>query len=298
MALINTPTVGFQSTALSNITTSMGALSSLIAVTPNTNLGYQPQATPPKDGTISDNPTTILFHYEGEQVSVFKSDITDHYVEDNTAVQDQIALKPEMITTHGFIGELNDVPPSGFGFLSSLTSKLGVLGAYAPGLTNTALGAINTAQNVYSSASKAVNSVVGALSSLSGNASQNVVGSSGITQGSTQNQQQKIFAQFYGYWRNRTLFQVQTPWGVFQNMAIDELRVIQSDETNTVSEFQITFKMIRFSNVAVNPTVVTGRLSAQSASAVSHGAQTPMPSTSLATGVSGTTSGQGVPTPQ
>ena len=35
-----------------------------------------------------------------------ESDITDHYVEDNTAVQDQVSLKPEEVTVHGLVGEL------------------------------------------------------------------------------------------------------------------------------------------------------------------------------------------------
>jgi hypothetical protein len=41
-----------------------------------------------------------------EQSGVFESDITDHYIEDNTAVNDQIALHPEKITLRGVVAEL------------------------------------------------------------------------------------------------------------------------------------------------------------------------------------------------
>jgi uncharacterized Fe-S center protein len=34
------------------------------------------------------------------------SDITDHYIEDNTAINDHIALKPEIIRVEGLVGEL------------------------------------------------------------------------------------------------------------------------------------------------------------------------------------------------
>src|SRR6266576_7254366 len=97
--------------ALSQLTSAATALSNLILVSPQTTIGYQPQNTPTQNGQTNQPPPALLFHYEGEQTASLQSDITDHYIEDNTALQDQIALKPEETTTHGFIGELNDVAP-------------------------------------------------------------------------------------------------------------------------------------------------------------------------------------------
>src|ERR1700690_2355112 len=41
-----------------------------------------------------------------EEVAELNSDITDSYVENNTAIQDQIALRPERITLRGLVAEL------------------------------------------------------------------------------------------------------------------------------------------------------------------------------------------------
>jgi len=56
---------------------------------------------------------------------------------------------------------------------------------------------------------------------------------------------------FYGYWQSRTLFTVQTPWAIFQDMAIQNLRAIQDDSTRMITDFEITFKMLRFAAAAV-----------------------------------------------
>ena len=57
-----------------------------------------------------DNPPAgiagFLFDIELDQKVELQSDITDSYVENNTAVQDHIALKPEMVTFRGSVAEL------------------------------------------------------------------------------------------------------------------------------------------------------------------------------------------------
>src|ERR1700677_3886574 len=118
---INTSSVA----ALASATTLVGSISNLLLASPQTTQGYQPQNVPSSTGLISllQGPSSLLFHYEGEQTATLSSDITDNFIEDNTAIQDQIALKPVTITTHGFIGELNNVPPAGLGSLLQLASN-------------------------------------------------------------------------------------------------------------------------------------------------------------------------------
>ena len=74
--------------AISNAQTTATALGDLILVTPNTNLGYQPQNQPIIPGTTQSGvqAPTLLFDYEGENTATLESDITDHYTEDNTAI--------------------------------------------------------------------------------------------------------------------------------------------------------------------------------------------------------------------
>lgn len=274
--------------SLAPITTAATALSNLVLVSPQSVVGYQPQGAPLGNGQTQQNPPALLFHYEGEQTAALKSDITDHYIEDNTAIQDQIALKPEMITTHGFIGELNDIAPFGLQTVQAIANKLTTINAYTPVLSVTALLAYNEAFQLYQIASNAANSAVAAWSSITGSGGTSVIGSNGLAAQSNQNKQQQAFQQFYGYWRNRILFTVQTPWAVFQNMAIDELRAIQDETTNVITDFQITFKMMRFASTQSGNTLsgsFQGRLFAQASSLTNLGTSTPVPSIGLSQGL-------------
>lgn len=262
--------------ALAPATTAATSLSNLILVTPQDNVGYQPQNPPTKDGVVAQNPPTLLFHYEGEQSVALDSDITDHYIEDNTAIQDQIALRPEIISTHGFIGELNDVVPKALRPLKIAADKLTVLTAYTPQLTTTALIAYQQAFFAYQVASTAINAGVAAWSSIVGS-------SNGV-----QTKQGAMFQQFYGYWQKRTLFTVQTPWGIFQDCAIMSLRAIQDSETRVITDFEAKFKKLRFaktSSISAQTTTLQGRASPQASGLVDLGASTPTSSITLNEGL-------------
>lgn len=267
---------------IATITTAATAIGNLILVTPQSTVGYQPQDVPqsPSQTLPNYSQPSLLFHYEGENTSTFSSDITDHFVEDNTAVQDQIALKPILITTQGFIGELNDIPPNKiFAAAYTAANKLTGVSAYAPALSITALLAYNEALFAYTTAANTVNSAVSAFNSLTGNASSgtSVITSGGITIQPNQTKQQQYYQQFFQYWNTRTLFTVQTPWAIFTNMAIQSCRAIQANDTTVISDFEITFKQIRF---AVNLTAaalysnnanMNGPLNAQAAPVVQNG---------------------------
>lgn len=277
--------------ALSKITTAATSLSNLILATPGATQGYQPQNKPEANGdpSTAQIPPTLLFHYEGEQTAEFTSDITDHYVEDNTARQDQIALAPEIVTTEGFIGELNDVVPKGLAPIKAIADKLTALTAYSPQLTSTAQQAYAQAFFLYQSASNVIDAAVSAWSSIAGGGNtQAVVGDTGITAGSgVQTKQQVMFQQFYGYWRSRTLFTIQTPWAVFQNMAIKSLIPVQSAETKTITTFKVQFKMIRTARtIKTIGASYQGRAKAQASGLVNLGTSAPVSSIPLSSGLS------------
>lgn len=232
--------------ALSGATNKAGTIGNLILVTPNKNVGYQPQVTPPApgiSGPVAQKPPTLLFHYEGEQSVVLAADITDHYIEDNTAIQDQIARKPIIVNTRGYIGELNDVVPDALSYLKLAASKLTVISAYAPNLSLTAIRVYNNAAQLYQVAQNAAAAAVSAWSSIPGATS--------LTDFAAQNKQQKMFTQFKGYFNLNTLFTVQTPWGAFDNMAIVTLRAIQGEDTNMISDFEVSFKQLKFASTRV-----------------------------------------------
>ncbi len=281
--------------ALSSITTTATALSNLILVNPQATIGYQPQNAINPDGSEStaQPPPSFLFDYEGEQSAQLESDITDHYIEDNTAIQDQITLKPVVISTHGFIGELNDIAPAVLAPVKAIADKLTIVSAYTPALSASALIAYNTAFQLYQVAQNAINSSVAAWSSINGTGGESVISGSStnpISLAPNQNKQQKAFQQLYGYWQNRTLFTVQTPWAVFQNMAIKSMRPIQDSETRFITNFEMSFKQIRFAETqTVSGTIGTnqqGRASLQAAGITDLGTSTPIAGPSLLSSLS------------
>lgn len=252
---------------LASATTLVGSLSNLLLASPQTTQGYKPQNNSTNNGLISllTPPPSLLFHYEGEQTTTFSSDITDHFIEDNTALQDQIALKPIIITTHGFIGELNNVPPPALAALQTAANALVDIGSFVPGLSVTAQIAYDEAFAAYQLAKTAVTTAVAAVSSISsiaggGGGGETVFGSGGsvTTKISSQNLQQSYFQQLYGYWQSRTLFTVQTPWAIFQNMAILTCRAVQDETTKTITDFEISFKQINIASTALLGSLLQG----------------------------------------
>lgn len=279
------------STAIAQIAGAANALGGLIFATPiNNTVGYQPLNPRNSNGLPSILPTStaLVFNYEGEQTASFESDITDHYVEDNSAVQDQIAIKPEIITTRGFVGELNDVLPPLLQPLQKLANTLITIDAYTPQLSATALIKYNEAVFAYQNAASILNSAVQAWSSISslfGNNTGEVVSGTGVFTSGTptsQNKQQVMFQQLYGYWYTRTLFNIQTPWAIFSNMAILNVKSVQDEDTRMITDFQVTFKKIRVaSTLLTTSSILGGRAEAQSASLTNQGTSSGGSSSSL-----------------
>lgn len=276
--------MAIDTSAISNAANAAIGLSNLILVSPQATIGYQPQNYPSWKNDNSSQPPAILFNYEGEQTVSLSSDVTDHYIENNTAIQDQVALKPETITTSGFIGELNDVAPAALIPLQTVAEKLVAIGAYAPQISETAAIAYAKAFQLYQVGASLANSAVSSWSSLTGGGAQTVINGATTQQdivnqtNKSQTKQQIYFQQFYGYWKNRTLFTVQTPWAVFQDMIIQNLRAVQDAETRMITDFEITFKLMRFAstqsvaNIGLyNSNDAQGRLLSQSSEEVDLG---------------------------
>jgi hypothetical protein len=259
-------------------TTAITSISNLLLVSPQNTVGYQPQLS---GGTTPFGPS-FLFQYEGEQTALTEFDISDHFAEDNQSLQDQIAIKPNVITTHGFIGELNNIAPPILQALQSAASRLTTIGSYVPTLSATALIAYNEAFFAYQTAENAVGNLVSAVSSLSsGGSGQNVISGSSLTNVGGQNLQQSAYYTLYANGIARNLFTIQTPWAVFQNMAIKTIRAIQGAETTQITDFEVTFKQMRFASTQTVAAAVDaqGRLISQSASSVNYGTSALQPST-------------------
>jgi len=305
MSLPSLPPISTGSSVLSNATTAALALGNIALVVPSIINGftqsgaYQPQNPPLSDGTPSKlpQPKAFLFDYDGEQSVELSSDITDHFTESNNPIQDNIALKSVKIVTRGFISELNDIPPAFLQIARTIAQKLTAVSAYAPSVSETAQIAYNQAFQAYQTAISLANAAVAAWSSVGTKTSNPTIlsGSEFSTNGlatsfstlSTQSRQQIAFQIFYGYWASRTLFTIQTPWAVHSNMAIENVRAIQSEDTAIISEFECRFKQIRTVKSAMDQSDVSqGRASTMAQSQSNLGTSTPVPDIDLGFGLS------------
>lgn len=168
---------------------------------------------------------------DDEHVSL-DSEITDHYIETNYAVQDHIALRPERFTLRGYVGELNDVSPQYLSIAIAALERVIALASMGPNFTA-------QAEQIYAAVMAAIaqsNDVVNAAASL-----YNLF----TLKSTTANNQQNAFNYFYSMWLTRQLCTVETPWQIFQNMAIERISVTQRGESRIVSDFAVTFKKIR-----------------------------------------------------
>ena len=192
--------------------------------------------TPPTPTTIG--VSGYIFNIIGNEEFSCDAEITDSYTETNITYQDQIALRPEQFTLYGYVGEVvNQFSNSGV----SLLTVLAIFGI-VPGMGanfNTQdeqfYDKMALVQNNVNNAINLATSIFGLFSTVS----------------TTVTKQQKAFSYFYNLWLSRTLCQVETPWGVMENMAILNVRARQDETTRLVSDFSVTFKAMRFASTTI-----------------------------------------------
>lgn len=199
------------------------------------------------DNNMQEREVTYYFDIIKSHRLQMQSQITDYWLENNTAVQDTINISPLIITLEGLVGEVVYAPPKSFrdeiiskinslhptasGF--TLTSKLSVIGALIPSVDNytqLAKNAINYTEAAYKRYKKLWDSLVNPTSKY------------------VKSRQKQIFETFNDYWQNRVPLTVQTPYGVFERMYIQNVDLEQG-ETNTVSNLSVTLKQLNFAEV-------------------------------------------------
>jgi hypothetical protein len=227
--------------------------------------------------TVTFGGTGFVFDIAEENRQEQTADITDHYIEDNTAIQDHIALHPERITLRGFIGELKQISPlstSLSGAFKTINNKLGqagaYLGKYTPGMVNKIQSAVNQAQQVTNQVNNAINSI------------SNLVG---LFSSSTpaQTKQSRAYYILSALRVARQLFIIETPYGQFQNMAIESITFVQPKETIYWSDITITLKEIRMAvttTVKADPAKMKAKAYNSQAAKVGSGITIPKPLTS------------------
>lgn len=200
----------------------------------------------------------FVFDIPGDIDLIRQADITDHWTEENTVINDHVAIKPLRITLTGYVGELVLKQPQGLiGALNKAQSILSTIPAYLGNYTPQMSGKISSA---ISSATNVANTINTAISRVG-----NIVGMfSKATPQKTR--QQKAYQQLESLYLNKNIMWLETPYKSFENMIIESLSFTQDETTNTMSNVKVTLKQLRFAAItyqAYNKQIYDSRAGAQ-----------------------------------
>lgn len=173
----------------------------------------------------------IFEEHKSEQLA----EITDHFVEDNSTIQDHIAIKPEKITLRGFVGELTEERATPKSQVAELTEKLTIINSYIPVITGAAKQLQNQIQTGNLSTVDGVEDAVGTGVDL-------FQAYKELNPPDTK--QAKAFNFFKALFDAKQLVAVDTPFGFFSDMAIESLVSIQGDNAY-IMDFSVTLKKFR-----------------------------------------------------
>lgn len=197
----------------------------------------------------------FVFDLEGSTQVIVQSEITDHYSEQNTFVNDQAAQKPQRIVLRGFVGEIVANPGTGvLGAINTLQNKLttldATLGKYTPSVVQKIQSNLQTVTNT-------VNKVDNAISRA-----QNVVGLL-VGAAPAPTKQELAYQNLFALWANNTVFTLDTPFNYFRSVMIEHMMFDQPEDTKQWSELMVTVKEVRFTGTVVQGPGMSAQLAAQ-----------------------------------
>lgn len=183
----------------------------------------------------------FVFDVTGDEETVLVADITDHYTEQNSAIQDHIALRPVTFTVRGYVAELTDALSQALNLVLASNPLLGLVDDFLPGFTFSSLQAYSSIESTAIQARSTL-SEVQSIYQL-------------FTQSNTASTKQQAAYNFFKQnWNTRQLFTIETPYETLTNMAIERVTALQKDDNRYVSDFAVTFKQIRYASV--NPIAI------------------------------------------
>lgn len=210
----------------------------------------------------------FLFDIPEEEEINIRSEISDHFLENNTAITDQIALKPIEFSVRGLVAELVAVKPRP-DVIARVANPLVENPAISPELTPQA----QQQQDEVDAEEAGTDAAVDRSSSLWGYYLDQA------PQPPSQTRQARALGYFMQLQEARQLFTIETPYGFLTNMAILSLRGAQSATTKGESAFSVVFKKVRFAGIStVTAGQLAGRANLQMAPVTNNGTagQTPL----------------------
>lgn len=203
------------------------------------------------DGLVFDIPET-----ESIQLS---AQITDHVVEDNSAMQDHVSISPVKITLTGKVAELVMTKSKLQKYAELALTTLAAI----PVIGGTASASAMRAMSEATRAKQAVDSTLAKFKNMS-----SLLGG----EDAGKNKQQKFYSQLEQMFYGRGRFTVQTPWKTFENMVIESVSIEQDESTNTWSTVTVTMKQVRLAQTKTVTGKLKGRIEAQKQPEVKKGA--------------------------
>lgn len=192
----------------------------------------------------------FVFDIEREHRIELKSDITDHYVEDNSTIQDHIAKAPELITLTGYVGELYNAPGgivnevesiSKTVFAEAVKEKLTDVVSLLPPFNNSVLSKAQQSANKLKASQIITSNTSNRLENLVEIALRSTV---------AETRQQRAYMILESFRRTNQIFTVETPFEYFPTCAIQSILAVQPEESKYITEFTVILKKMNFASIS------------------------------------------------
>lgn len=199
----------------------------------------------------------LLFSIPESESLRLQAQITDHVVENNSSMQDHIAINPISVTLTGKVSELVLSKSKLEKYAETVLNTLGTVGALSPAFSQSATQALST----ISRAKQATEQTLAKLANLKDVVSGNP----------TRNKQQDYYLKLKQLFYGRSLMTIQTPWENLQNMAIENVSFDQDETTNEWTTVSVTLKQITLAQTKQLTEEIQGRIKVQKAPVVEKG---------------------------
>jgi hypothetical protein len=176
------------------------------------------------------------FGVEKANTIKFSSSITTHYMEDNTARQDHWAINPVTYTLSGLIGEVVFTPPKQYANFvqKNIIDYLAPLSILSPTFDSYTQSAISTVAAIEASVNRYRQIFTQTLNNIQGIGNTNIIKRS----------QSRVIEWLENLRDNRQLVNIWTPYGEYDNMAINDFQGSQND-SKFQSDLEIQFTQWR-----------------------------------------------------
>lgn len=214
------------------------------------------------------------FHVpENEQVKM-QSEITDHYIDTGSAVQDHIARRPIVITVRGYQGEYYYTVHPIENMISKVVPVLALVKEFKPKLDPVTerikkrreeLALIQLSKDGKKYTKTYENKIL--------DKEFNAVDLFKLFQDlyKLKSAQTRAFYFFQALWESEALFSVETRWKRYDNMGIQDITPL-GDNNADITDFSVSFKQISITTSKVeNIKNVAGRLKEQAAKVTKKG---------------------------